>query len=607
MQPTSPTTTRSKTRQERVYRPGNTMSLSNLLDSTDRDACNAIISTLTLEINNKGLSPEEIDLVVKKLVSPSCPAFLAIRLPGLLIPNKPVLSRTVIRISSSLGLSPSKPNLKTQIALLKWLCTVHPFLEDSHIINSLYTVLFNYLNYESLRPYLCSLLFISTTLESVQPWRFDSLLQIKNKNRDPRTSGYVDALLSLYTQFKPFLQAPPDMKWSDSKNSIVQPDEKLLEKIIHAFGNTNKPILYQSTAQLREIVAAVDKPMPKQLPNVVGNSTSARVFHLKATQLDDQRLNRWLTQNMDEKNVLAYMQYTKTMPVAVVSYLVKQVKNNETLTPTTWTLLSQLPLLNPITFRQAFLEKLERHPVKLVECLTKLLNSWSTLQAKGPGRESCAREIHTTVSNLVYVVPVSVTLSYYETAAQFAVRTNSTRPLIPPISVIQYYIAHADPSVVSRLARVLFDLRDVSLSSENYKNAVTEISSALWNNRHLQMESQFLESLSSLLRFPSTIDTVFGLTMSSAMSHIAAVYLWSLEEEADIERRHEGPVTAQSLVDNDHRGGLKLTNQQYKQGLLDFAASEYGLRGLREFFYVTMKSLKREADGDQETTKRQRR
>lgn len=581
------------------------MSLSSLLDSTDREACDAHIPALTLEINNHGLSPDEIDLVVKKLASPSCPSFLTSRLPALLIPNKPVLSRTVIRICSSLGLSPLKPGLKTQIALVKWLCTVHPFLEDSQIINSLYTVLFNYLNYESLRPYLCSLLFISTTSESVQPWRYDTLLQIKNKNRDPRTSGYVDALLSLYSQLKPFLQAPNDMKWSDSKTSTVQPDEKLLEKIIHVFENTNKPILYQSTAQLREIVAAIDKPMPKQLPNVVGNSTLARVFHLKASKLDDQRLNRWLTQNMDEKKVLEYMQYTKAMPLAVVSYLVKQVKNNDTLSPTTWTLLSQLPLLNPITFRQAFLEKLTVHPVQLVECLTRLLNNWSTLQTEGPGRESCAREIHSTVSSLVYTVPVSVTLSYYETAAYFTVKTAPTRPLIPPLFAIHFYIAHADPSVISRLARVLFDLRDASLSSESYKTAVTEISSALWSNRHLQMDPHFLESLSSLLRFPATIDTVFGLTMSSAMSHIAAVYLWSLEEEADIERRHEGPVTAQSLVDNEFRGGLKLTNQQYKQGLLDFAASEYGLRGLREFFYVTMKSLKRVAE-DQEPAKRQR-
>lgn len=580
------------------------MSLSSLLDSTDREACDALIPALTLEIGNHGLSPDEIDLVVKKLVSPSCPSFLTSRLPALLIPNKPVLSRTVIRISSSLGLSPLKPGLKTQIALMKWLCTVHPFLEDGQIINSLYTVLFNYLNYESLRPYLCSLLFISTTSESVQPWRYDTLLQIKNKNRDPRTSGYVDALLTLYSQLKPFLKAPNDMKWSDSKTSTVQPDENLLDKIIHVFETSNKPILYQSTAQLREIVAAIDKPMPKQLPNVVGNSTLTRVFHLKASQLDDQRLNRWLTQNMDEKRVLEYMQYSKAMPLAVVSYLVKQVKS-DTLTLTTWTLLAQLPLLNPITFRQAFLEKLTNHPVQLAECLTKLLNNWSTLQTEGPGRESCAREIHSTVSSLVYTVPVSVTLSYYETAAYFTIKTTPTRSLIPPLSVIQFYIAHADPSVISRLARVLFDLRDASLSSESYKTAVTEISSALWSNRHLQMDSQFLELLSSLLRFPATIDTVFGLTMSSAMSHIAAVYLWSLEEEADIERRHEGPVTAQSLVDNEFRGGLELTNQQYKQGLLDFAASEYGLRGLREFFYVTMKSLKRAAV-DHETAKRQK-
>ncbi|KAG5357940.1 Centromere protein I [Yarrowia sp. B02] len=582
------------------------MSLRDLLAATEKETCDTLSASLTLEINNSGLSPEHVDSVVKTLVSSSCPAFLANQLPRLLIPNKPVLSRTVIRISSALGLSPSKPSLKTQISLLKWLCTVHPFLEDGQIVNSLYTVLFNYLNYESLRPYLCSLLFVSTTSEAVQPWRYDTLLQIKNKNRDPRTSGYVDALLTLYSQFKPFLQAPSDMKWSESKTPTVSPDEKLLEKIIHVMGNTNKPILYQSPAQMRDIVAAIDKPMPKQIASVVGNSTLARVFHLKSSQLDDQRLNRWLTQNMDEKKVLEYIQYTKTMPLAVVNYLIKQVKTEDALPKTTWALLSQLPLLNPITFRQAFLEPLAKHPVELVECLTRLLANWTTLEGtEGPGRESCVREIHSTVSSLIFSVPVSSTLSYFETAAYFTIKTTPTRPLIPSSSVIQFYIAHADPSVVSRLGWVLCLLRNGSLSSESYKSAVTEFSSALWSNRHLPMDEQFMESLSSLLRFPVTIDTVFGLTMSSAMSHIAAVYLWSLEEEADIERRHEGPVTAQSLVGNEHRGGLSITNQQYKQGLLDFAADEYGLKGLRDFLYVTMKSLKRTIDQG-EASKKQR-
>ncbi|KAG5365340.1 Centromere protein I [Yarrowia sp. C11] len=582
------------------------MTVADLLECTEKETCDALFPALTLEIGNHGLAPEDVDLVVKKLVSKTCPSFLASRLPSLLIPNKPVLSRTVIRISSCLGLSPSKPSLKIQIALMKWLCTVHPFLQNSQIINSLYTVLFNYLNYESLRPYLCSLLFVSTTFESVQPWRYDTLLQIKNKNRDPRTSGYVDALLTLYSQFKPFLQAPNDMKWSENRNSTVPPDEKLLEKIIHVFGNTKKPILYQSTAQLREIVDSIEKPIPKQLPNVVGNTTLARVFYLKATQLDDQRLNRYLTQNLDEKKMMEYIQYTKTMPLAVVTHLVQQVKSKDTLKHTTWTLLTQLPLLNPITFRQAFLEHFsDKNPVPVVNCLSLLLYNWSSLEAEGPGRESCAREIHATVSDLVYTVPVSVSLKYFEAAAYFTQKTTPTRPLVPSLSVTQYYIAQADPSTISRLGRVLFVLRDVSLSSENYKTAVTELSSAVWSNRHMRLDEQFLESLSSLLRFPATVDSVFGLTMSSAMSHMAAVYLWSLEEEADIDRRHEGPVTAQSLVDNEYRGGLKITNQEYKQGLINFAASEYGVRGLRDFFYVTMKSLKRAAE-DQERQKRQR-
>lgn len=577
------------------------MSISALLVSTDRDTSDALVASLALEINNNGVSPDEIDEMVKTLVSTSTPVFLSARLVSLLIPNKPINSKTVITIASNLGVSAHKPSLKIQISLLKWLCTVHPFLKDGQVLNSLYTVFFNYLSYESLRPYLCSLLFISTTAESVQPWRYDTLLQIKNKNRDPRTSGHVDALLTLYSHFKPFLHAPDDMKWSENAKSTVPPDEKLLEKIVHVFGNSPKAILYQSTAKLRDIVADIENPMPKQIPNVVKDSSLSRVFLLKSTQLDEQRLNRWLTDNMDEKAVLEWMRYTKNMPLAVVGYLVKAVKQGGPYKTTFWQLLSQLPLMNPVTFRLAFLQTLTNHPAELVESLTKLLQNWSTLlpdHTDTSSREACAREIHTTVTSLVFNVSRQVTLAYFEAAAQFTIKTSPTRPLVPDLATVQFYIAQADPATVARLARVLFLLRESSLGSESYKTAVTELSSALWSNRHMRLDEHFLETLASLLRFPVTVDAVFGLTMSSAFSHIAAVYMWSLEEEADIERRHEGPVTAQSLVDNSMRGGLIITSQQYKRGLLDFAEAKYGMKGLRAFFYVTMKSLKREEGGE---------
>lgn len=600
------------------------MSLAQQLKTcSSREELETLMTELTIEATQKGLSPEDLDVVVRSVVGSSSSKLItqAIqhRLVHLLVPKRPILSSTVIRIASSLGIAPNtmvpqKPSVRVQIALLKWLCTVHPFLQDGQILNTLYTVLFNYLSYETLRPYLCSLLFISTTDAAVQSWRYDTLLQIKNKNRDPRTSGYVDSLLNLYSHFKPHLHPPADMKWSEKRVSTVPPDDQLLGNILRVFGNANTPLLYQNTARLTDIVDAIDKPMPKQIPEVVGNSHLARIFHLKASQLDDQRLNRWLTANMDERKVLQYMEYTKEMPVAVVNHLVKVVRDTADLSTTTWTLLSKLPILSPITLRNAFLLPLKHSPTLLVDCLGKLLCHWKTLDCDdqdGPIRDVCSREIHSSALQLCSKVSLSVSLRYFEQAALFTATTSPSRSLTPSLPLVQLYIASADPGVVSRLAQVLFTLRNSSLASEAYKSAVLELSNAVWSSRRPNMPQEYLNKLAGLLRFPVTVDNVFGMSMSPALSHIAAVYLWKLEDAPAagiLAKRHEGPVSAQSLADNRLRGGLDLTIQQYKEGLLEFAASEYSLVGMEKFFYATMKSLqqKRSAEVEADAEKRRK-
>lgn len=96
------------------------------------------------------------------------------------------------------------------------------------------------------------------------------------------------------------------------------------------------------------------------------------------------------------------------------------------------------------------------------------------------------------------------------------------------------------------------------------------------------------------------LGSVFGLSHSPVLCLQSISFLRELEErewegEMDISdtglrARHAGPVTQQSLVALAGKGGLEISWQEYRAGVLRYL-EERGFKGVPELMYNTMKNL----------------
>lgn len=68
-----------------------------------------------------------------------------------LYPATKVPPRIICNIVNSLGQGKHKPTVVTQNTLLRWIILVIPFLEDSSVLQSLYGLLFNLVDFLSIR------------------------------------------------------------------------------------------------------------------------------------------------------------------------------------------------------------------------------------------------------------------------------------------------------------------------------------------------------------------------------------------------------------------------------------------------------------------------
>ncbi|GME27792.1 Mis6 domain-containing protein [Neofusicoccum parvum] len=89
----------------------------------------------------------------------------------------------------------------------------------------------------------------------------------------------------------------------------------------------------------------------------------------------------------------------------------------------------------------------------------------------------------------------------------------------------------------------------------------------------------------------------FGLANNALTAPLAAAALRDLEDAARASSRHPpGPVTQRSLyrLARSNGGGLELSWKAYRVRVLEWLA-EHGVQGVRDFMFVTMKDLMREA------------
>lgn len=180
----------------------------------------------------------------------------------------------------------------------------------------------------------------------------------------------------------------------------------------------------------------------------------------------------------------------------------------------------------------------------------------------------------------------------------------------------------SSPATVSRLCGVLARYKEglqkaMPTSRSDYtpeyvnefNGFLMDICNCLWRSRAFNTRDDnshgclvprpLVDSLSAYIRGLDTgasLASLFSLSHSPVLGLMSISYFRSLED-AELERgadalgiRHAGPVTRATLASLAEDGGLRLTLDEYRLGVLRYL-EENGLSGVGELMYNTMTTL----------------
>jgi len=138
----------------------------------------------------------------------------------------------------------------------------------------------------------------------------------------------------------------------------------------------------------------------------------------------------------------------------------------------------------------------------------------------------------------------------------------------------------------------LMDICNCLWRARAFTNTDTNSSGCLLPQSVVPALSRYLSSVDKDLALTS----VFGLSHSPALCLQSITFLRELEDaevesEGDVHRRHAGPVTQSSLTQLANQGGLALSWQEYRSGVLRYL-EDHSQAGVAELMYNTMKNLR---------------
>ncbi|GCB70125.1 hypothetical protein scyTo_0005609, partial [Scyliorhinus torazame] len=141
----------------------------------------------------KGLLPDVIELLLDVAMSARLADRLNTRLLKCLIPASTVPESAVTNAIS--WMCTRKPTINVQVLFIRWLLTVFDLLESKKQLNSLYGIIFFYIQNAKLCPYICHLLYLLTKKENVKRFRVKKLIDLQSKTG---MQPHLVALLLLY-------------------------------------------------------------------------------------------------------------------------------------------------------------------------------------------------------------------------------------------------------------------------------------------------------------------------------------------------------------------------------------------------------------------------
>jgi centromere protein I len=267
-----------------------------------------------------------------------------------------------------------------------------------------------------------------------------------------------------------------------------------------------------------------------------------------------------------------------------------------------------------------------------------LLNRWAISVLTDPQLSVTAKDPITALINHADTLALSIAqssqtvrtlstvLSFYESIASIISNPSlkeTVRIIIPPTELI--YTLNFTPSltIVSRLCGILalykraFEIAMAPKKSgadgqeaylkeyvNHFNGFLMDICNCIWRGRAFNAADTNAQGcglhpdITLLLdRYVKSLDTdlslmpLFSLSFSPVLCLLTISFVRELEDAAeDIEVRHPGPVTTQSLKQLERDGGLRLSWADYRLGSLHFMENK-GVAGVGELMYNTMKHL----------------
>ncbi|KAI1342636.1 Mis6-domain-containing protein [Xylariaceae sp. FL0016] len=222
-------------------------------------------------------------------------------------------------------------------------------------------------------------------------------------------------------------------------------------------------------------------------------------------------------------------------------------------------------------------------------------------------------------------------LDFYELVAVLAAdpRLSSQAKIVIPPSLL-IYILHfsSSPTTVSRLCGILSTYkrgfqRVMAVSRTSYTPSyinefngfLMDICNALWRSRAFNrtdtnshgclVSRPLVEDLTSYianLSMGNSLTGLFSLSFSPLFGLYAISYFREMEDD-ELERgsgaldlRHAGPVTKSSLNALANKGGLSVSWDDYRLGMLDYFEQQ-GMHGVSQLMHNTMTTLMKRKSG----------
>jgi centromere protein I len=192
---------------------------------------------------------------------------------------------------------------------------------------------------------------------------------------------------------------------------------------------------------------------------------------------------------------------------------------------------------------------------------------------------------------------------------------------VPPATLVYNLFFAASPITAARVCSVVakfkegfqiaMDVANITYTPKHipeFNGFLMDICNCLWRQRALSDEDAnangcliyrpLVEDLASYitsLSMGGSLATLFSLSYSPTFSLFAISFLRDLEdaveEEDGLDVRHAGPVTKATLRTLGNRGGINLSWDDYRRGVLDYLDNR-GLNGIEHLLSITIGTLR---------------